>query len=138
MSAVSSGVTTSSSSPAGGFTFEPRTVVSNPKQFGKSSANLEPSDGISASDPRFGAAQLQHRVANRVREGLLSQGSNLFEFSERSNLSPGMKYDRLVRIQRGETLMQLADLIKWSESFEGVRELLAREQFGFRSDHVEV
>ena len=135
MFSVPSRVPTSSSSPAGGFSFEPRTVVSNPKQFGKSSANLEPLDGIKQSDPRFGAAQLQHRVANKVREGLLAQGSNLFELSESSNLSPGMRYDRLVRIQRGETLMQLADLIKWSELFEGVRELLAREQFGFQSDH---
>jgi len=128
-------VPTSISPTSGGFSFEPRKFVSTPKQFGKSSADLLPLDGFSASDPRFGAAQLQHRVANKVREGLLSQGSTLLELSERSSLSPGMKYDRLVRIQRGETLMQLADLINWSALFEGVRELLAREQFGFQSDH---
>jgi hypothetical protein len=37
---------------------------------------------------------------------------------------PGMTYERLVRIQRGETLMQFADLMAWSARFEQVRDLL--------------
>jgi hypothetical protein len=131
--AVSLGVPSDSSES--GFSFEPRALTSHPKQFGKSAAVLRPAQGVAGSDPRFQAAQLQHRVANSVREALLSRGSHLLELSQSANLSAGMKYNRLVRIQRGETLMQLADLMNWSARYEEVAELLAHEQFGFQSDH---
>src|SRR5680860_961381 len=119
----------------GGFKFEPRTVVATRKQFGKSSGPLRPAPGIPESDPRFLAAQLQHQVANAVREEVLAQGMSLEEFVTRessadseSSLPPGLTYDRLVRIHRGETLMQLADLVSWAQRFDTVRELLANER----------
>src|SRR5665647_24284 len=109
----------------GGFKFEPRTVVAARKQFGKSSGPLHPAPGMTETDPRFLAAQLQHRVANAVREEVLAQGMSLEEFVTRENstesespLPPGLSYDRLVRIHRGETLMQLADLVSWAQRFD--------------------
>lgn len=67
---------------------------------------------------------MQHRVANAAREGMLAHGASLKSYAEALR-SPGMSYDRLVRIQRGETLMQLADLVNWAQHFENVADLLA-------------
>ncbi len=110
-------------------------MVAVRKQFGRSSALLQPAPGIDASDPRFLAAQLQHRVANGVREAVLAQGLGLEALLAKltsdgglSAMPPGMSYDRAVRINRGETLMQLADLMSWAQQFETVRELLADDQ----------
>jgi hypothetical protein len=120
---------------SGGFKYEPRTVVSVRKQFGRSSAPLSPAPGVDASDPRFVAAQLQHRVANAVREAVLAQGLSLEAFLTRRATGedsppafpPGMTYDRAVRINRGETLMQLADLVSWAQQFGTVGVILADE-----------
>ncbi|TFC37940.1 hypothetical protein E3O53_04630 [Cryobacterium sp. TMT2-18-3] len=45
-----------------------------------------------------------------------------------TSLQPGLTYDRLIRIQRGETLMQLADLFSWARRFDTVRAILADER----------
>jgi hypothetical protein len=66
----------------GGFVFEPRAVVKLPGSFGKSSTPLEPSG---ASDLQFQAAQLQHAVANTVRECLLARRRSLKNFVEDSD-----------------------------------------------------
>jgi len=115
----------------GGFKFEPRAFVAVRREFGRSSSPVRPAPGIQETDPRFLAAQLQHIVANAVREGVLAEGVSLEEFVTRENsaenkspLSPGLTYDRLIRIQRGESLMQLADLVSWAQRFETVRALL--------------
>ena len=111
----------------GGFKYEPRAMADAPRQFGKSSERLRPAPGFSASDPQFIAAQLQHRVAYAVREALL-RGPNLEAFvTGLRPRPPGMTYDRLVRIHRGETLMQLADLVNWAQRFATVRAILADE-----------
>ncbi|WP_105034773.1 hypothetical protein [Cryobacterium aureum] len=120
----------------GGFKYEPRNLVDFRKQFGKSSAPLRPAPGVDAADPRFLAAQLQHQVANAVREAVLAQGLSLEAFLTRREPDqdstpsppPGMTYDRVVRINRGETLMQLADLVSWAQQFATVRALLADDQ----------
>ena len=113
---------------AGGFKFEPRTLAFNPAQFGKSSESLQPADGIDITDARFMAANLQHRVANAIREGILARASRLESFlATLTPTSPGMSYDRVVRIQRGETLMQLADLLAWVGQFPTVRTVILTE-----------
>lgn len=104
-------------------------MISAPKQFGKSTTEPDPADGTSFDDPRFRAARLQHLVANAAREALLAQGHTLKSFAdelaaEGSNPPPGMLYDRLVRIQRGESLMQLADLVSFADRFPQVRAVL--------------
>lgn len=105
------------------------------RQFGKSSAPLHPAPGVDETDPRFVAAQLQHRVANAVRESVLVLGLSLEQFLLReyaddgaTSLPPGLTYDRLIRIQRGETLMQLADLASWAQRFDTVRAVLLDER----------
>jgi hypothetical protein len=102
----------------GGFVFEPRAVVKLPGAFGKSSTPLEP-EGV--PDARFQAAQLQHVVANTVRECLLARRLSLKKFVAESSLPGWSSYDRLSRIQRGETMMMLADLQMWAEVFDEVR-----------------
>lgn len=113
---------------ASGFKFEPRAMADAPRQFGKSSEPLRPAPGYKVTDPQFIAAQLQHRVANAVREAMLRGGSLEIFVRNLNPRPPGMTYDRLVRIQRGETLMQLADLVNWAHRFETVRAILTDEQ----------
>ena len=119
----------------GGFKFEPRAFVAVRREFGRSSSPVRPAPGIQETDPRFLAAQLQHAVANAVREGVLALGLSLEDFVTRENAAesensfpPGLTYDRLVRIQRGETLMQLADLVSWARRFDTVRTILTDER----------
>jgi len=119
----------SAKSEPSGFKFEPRAFSAAPQQFGKSSKPLRPAAGYGARDLRFVAAQLQHRVANAVREELLDMQMTLEDLVKSMRPpSPGMTYDRLVRIQRGETLMQIADLMNWAQRFGTVRSLLSDEQ----------
>jgi hypothetical protein len=116
---------------AGGFVFEPRKLSRSPKQFGKTSLPLDPAEGVDQGDPRFRAASLQHVVANLVREMLLGRDSNLNEFvAKQPNTTSSLGYDRLVRIQRGETMMQLADLLYWSSIFPAIAAALADYPFG--------
>lgn len=96
-----------------------------PKQFGRSGLLVEPAEGIDRDDARFQAAQLQHVIANAAREALLARGHTLRSYVGEFGNVPGMTYERLVRIQRGETMMQLADLMAWASRFETVRDVLA-------------
>ena len=110
-------------------TFLPRELGAVRKQFGKAASDLVPARDVDPSGPRFQAAQLQHRISNAVREALLAQGKTLDEFAgEQNDTVPGMSYDRLVRVLRGETLMQIADLMTWAQHFDTVRTLLLTEQ----------
>lgn len=118
--------------PAGGWThdvrtfkFKPRDVGLLPKQFGKSGLPLVPTEGVAIQDPLFQAAQLQHLVANAARESMLAEGYSLLWYMYRLGDMPGMTYERLVRIHRGETLMQLADLMALAQRFDAVRSLLS-------------
>jgi len=106
------------------FKFEPRDVVLLPKQFGKTSTALLSAEGVALQDPRFLAAQLQHFIANAAREAMLAEGHTLKSYVDQLVDVPGMTYERLVRIQRGETLMQIADLMAWAQRFDAVRSLL--------------
>ena len=110
-------------------TFQPRSLAAAPKQFGKSATDLTPAAGQIATGPKFAAAQLQHRVCNAVREALLAEGKSIDSFAEELRPTvPGVGYDRLVRVLRGETLMQIADLVTWAGRFAGVRDLLVSQE----------
>lgn len=54
----------------------------------------------------------------------MAEGYTLPSYVDHLGGVPGMTYERLGRIQRGETLMQFADLMAWAERFELVRSLL--------------
>lgn len=115
---------------AAGFVFEPRKLGKQHAQFGNTSMALLPAEGTDVEDPRWRAAQLQHLVANAVRESLAAEGTNLSAWvRERVSVPGGVSYDRLVRIQRGETMMQLADLFYWAAPFSAVAELLSSHPF---------
>jgi hypothetical protein len=118
----------------GGFVFEPRSVAEAPIQFGQTSLALVAKKEVSTASPRYKAAALQHAVANAVREALASRGETLTHFAASMPASDGMSYDRLARIQRGETMMQLTDLFNWAQRFPNVAGLLASEKFGLVSD----
>jgi hypothetical protein len=109
--------------------FEPRRFITLPAQFGKSSMPLAAAADIQPEDPRLLAAQLQHLVCNALRESLLAIGQTPETFAR--NLSatiPGMGYDRLSRLMRGKTVIQLADLLAWSQRHEQVRHVLTRTE----------
>ena len=115
---------------ARGFVFAPRKLGEQQAQIGNTSMALLSAKGTGTEDPRWRAAQLQHLVANAVRESLAAKGTNLSSWVRQQHSdSGGVNYDRLVRIQRGETMMQLADLFYWVAKFAGVAELLASHPF---------
>jgi hypothetical protein len=111
--------------PKTGMAFKPKKLAMTPKQFGKSARDLTPASGIDKDSAKFLAAQFQHRVCNAVREGLLGAGMSINEFAKKQrDLIPGMGYDRLVRVLRGDTLMQIADCVAWASLFPEVRSVV--------------
>jgi hypothetical protein len=93
-----------------------------------------PGAGVATNSPRYKAAALQHQVANAVREALAVRGKNLKDFVDARPKEEGMSYDRLVRIQRGETMMQLTDMFNWARLFPSVQLMLANQRFGLVED----
>lgn len=107
----------------GARTFVPREKCANPKQFGKTEMDLEPTPEVEATDVQFQTALLQHAVVNRVREELLRAGRSLADLTHQSSVQ--QRPDRLERIFRGETMMTIADLVHWSSEFPRVGQLVA-------------
>ena len=96
----------------GGAVFVPRSFVANPKKFGRSGTRLAGNDVIAS--PHQGAAELQHAIANRVREYLLDENTTLRAYCERNRLAAGLTHERFERILRGETMLTLTDLMFWA------------------------
>lgn len=98
----------------GGVVFSPRTYAVNPRKFGKSATRLsaEPLD-----TPQHAAAELQHAIINRVRECLLDDNHTLRSLAAEDHLPPGVTYDRLQRIARGETMLTLTDVMFWAKRY---------------------
>ncbi len=77
---------------------------------------------VVVSEPKFLAANFQHLVCNSLREALLSNGMTIDQFAtELLGTVPGIGYDRLGRVLRGETQIQVADIVAWSQRFTGVK-----------------
>lgn len=96
--------------------------------FGRSSGPLPPIDGVESFDPKHRAAQLQHLVANAVREEILALGESVEQHVASIEFDlPGLSYDRVIRMLRGKTQMQLADVMFWAGRFDRVREVVVRE-----------
>jgi hypothetical protein len=106
----------------GGYVFEPRARMQVPKSFGKAGS---PFAAVGESDSQLAAAQFQHLVANTIRECVIRKSGTLRSFLEWAEFPAEMTYDRVSRIQRGETMMTLTDLLVWSTAFEEVRVLAA-------------
>lgn len=84
--------------------------------------DLEPDDGVDINAPDFIAANFQHRIANALRQEALRRDGSIKDFvGAVDNPPPGISYDRISRICRGVTLMQVADLVAWATEFDSVR-----------------
>lgn len=95
-----------------GFAFVPRRMVRVPGSFGRISDDLEPAGSLEADDPRVRAALMQHHLANAVREYLLKDTDRTLEwFASREAGHPGVSAARMGRMLRGETQMQLTDVM---------------------------
>lgn len=111
--------------PAGGGA-APRDFVAHPEWFGTFSDPLDPADDIDPADARFLAANTQHWVSNRVREGVLANRTNMASFlGELSVTSPEMTHEHVSRTLHGNEPMTLSDLVVWGNTFSTVREVLA-------------
>lgn len=107
-----------------GFAFEPRTVVAQPKAFGRVRDELEPAAGVSRRDPRFRAAMLQHLMAATAsEEALLHHGKSPSQLVVGEGR--GLSADRVRRVFRGETMAQITDLTYWAGHFPAVSTVLA-------------
>lgn len=102
------------------FAFVPRTQFAQPKAFGKNLRILAPAAGIDGSSPNYRAAILQHFLSFQIRDAIRATGSTLPQVLERMPGLTGSK-ERHERIFRGETMMQLADLMLWVHRFPGLR-----------------
>ncbi|QYF74871.1 hypothetical protein [Cryobacterium sp. PAMC25264] len=105
----------------GGAVFEPRSAASH-KKFGRSSSRL--TSGAIES-PQQAAAELQHAITNRIREYLLDQDTDLKAYCEATELPLGLNYGRFQRINRGETMMTLTDLMYWVDQIPGLATYIA-------------
>ena len=94
----------------GGAVFVPHSLADNRKKFGKSTSRLTTGE---IATPQQEAAEVQHAIANRIREYLLDQNTDLLKYCSETPLPRGLSYDRFQRILRGETMMTLTDLLFW-------------------------
>jgi hypothetical protein len=120
---------TERTSPGTATSFRPKNLALTPRQFGKSASDLTPAEDVDETAPKFLAAQFQHRVCNALREALLARNATINDFATQlKDTVPGMGYDRMVRVLRGETLIQVADLVTWAGSFREVREIVLSDK----------
>ena len=105
----------------GGAIFEPRSLLENKKRFGRSTSRLFPT----IDSPQQAAAELQHAIANRIREHLLDQASSLQKICAATPPPTGLSYDRFQRINRGETMLTLTDLMFWAAQIPDFPRFLA-------------
>jgi hypothetical protein len=119
----------------GGAVFVPHSLADNRKKFGKSTSRLTAGE---IASPQQEAAEVQHAIANRIREYLLDQNTDLFKYCAQTPLPRGLSYDRFQRIFRGETMMTLTDLMFWAGQIPDLAEFAhSAIQRTLDADHVE-
>jgi len=103
----------------------PRDLMDRPDMFGRWGKPMRAAAGIDPADARFIAANLQHWVANAIREEVLMRRTNLATLLPTLAVtSPEMTLDRVSRLQHGDEPMRLADLLVWARTFDAVRDIL--------------
>ncbi|QAY60023.1 hypothetical protein ET475_08485 [Microbacterium protaetiae] len=103
----------------------PRDLVDRPEMFGRWGKPMRAAAGVDPTDARFIAANLQHWVANAVREEVLMLRTNLATLLPTlATTSPELTLDRLSRLQHGDEPMRLDDLLILSRRFDSVRDIL--------------
>ena len=104
----------------GGAVFVPRSLADNRKKFGRSSTRLIAGR---LESPQQQAAELQHAIANRIRDHLLDQNTDLNAYCA-EGLPVGLSYDRFQRILRGETMMTITDVMFWASQIPDLAEFI--------------
>lgn len=108
-----------------GSALAPRDLMAHPEWFAQFSDPLDPAEGVDPSDARYIAANTQHWIANRVREGVLMHRTNLASFLDTVSItSPELTFDHVSRTLHGHEPMGLSDLVVWANEFDTVREIL--------------
>ena len=93
--------------------------------FGRWGKPQRAADGVDPADARFIAANLQHWVANAMREEVLMARTNLATLLPSFvTTSPELTLDRLSALQHGDEPMRLDDLLALSRRFDSVRDIL--------------
>lgn len=106
-------------------TTPPRDLVDRPDMFGRWGKPMRAAAGIDSTDARFIAANLQHWVANAVREEVLMLRTNLATLLPTfDTTSPEFTLERMSRLQHGDEPMRLDDLLVLSRRFDSVRDIL--------------
>ena len=121
-----------------GFTFVPRELVASPKQFGRTRTAMDPARGVPRDDPRFQAAQLQHRLVKEVREFLSERGETVSWLASPEAGHPGVSVDRMHRMLRGETMLQVADLLLFTSLTKNGPEVVQDAIGVDRDEYVEL
>jgi len=103
----------------------PRDLVDRPDMFGRWGKPMRAADGIDPTDARFISANLQHWVANAMREEVLMLRTNLATLLPTlQTTSPELTLDRVSRLQHGDEPMRLDDLLVFARRFDSVRDIL--------------
>lgn len=103
----------------------PRDLVDRPEMFGLWGKPMRAAAGVDPADAAFIAANVQHWVANAIREEVAMSRSNLATLlPDLDPTSPDMTFDRVARFRRGEIPMTLTDLLVWSRRFDAVRDIV--------------
>jgi hypothetical protein len=110
---------------AAGAARRPRDLVDRPEMFGQWGKPMRAAAGVDPADAAFIAANVQHWVANAIREEVAMSLSNLATLlPSLEPTSPDMTFDHIAQFRRGEIPMTLTDLLVWSRRFEAVRDIV--------------
>lgn len=97
--------------------FEPRKVLANPRQFGRFRDGQQPASTHTVESDQFRAANLQHVISYEFRRWVSENEATLEEFADdESTPARKVSVDRLRRVLRGETMMQLTDLMLFTRN----------------------
>jgi hypothetical protein len=98
-------VNSSPGRPRTGPRYEPRSMLTNPHEFGKK-LNPEFVEETGANAAQVSGAMVQHVFAKGIHDAMLERGMSLVTLSELTKLN----YQRLTRILRGSVLMRIDDI----------------------------
>lgn len=103
----------------------PRDLVDRPDMFGRWGKPMRAAAGVDPTDAAFIAANVQHWVANAIREEIAMSLSNVATLLPTLDpTSPDITFDRITQVRRGEIPMTITDLLVWSRRFEAVRDIV--------------
>jgi hypothetical protein len=106
----------------GGAVIEPRSYATVTGKFGKTTTLLADAPIETA---QRAAAELQHAIANHIREFLIDKATTLRSFCAAIEMPAGVTYERLYRINAGVSMITMTDLAFWSAHVADLPEFVA-------------